>query len=91
MAEITHETVYFSGRVQGVGFRFNVLQIAKEYDVAGFVRNCIDGRVELQVEAMPGTIREFVEMIGERMHGFVRTVERSAVQRQPEFRGFEIR
>ncbi len=91
MAEITHETVYFSGRVQGVGFRFNVRQIAQEYDVTGFVRNCVDGRVELEVEGSPGTIREFVAMIEERMHGYVRQIERSATRRTPQFRGFEIR
>ena len=91
MAEITHETVYFSGRVQGVGFRFNVRQIAQEYDVTGFVRNCVDGRVELEVEGSPGTIREFVAMIEERMHGYVRQIERSATRRPPQFHGFEIR
>ena len=44
--------VFFEGRVQGVGFRYSVRQLAKGYDVAGWVRNLPDGRVEL--EASPG-------------------------------------
>ena len=48
MADVYHETVYFSGRVQGVGFRFTTLQVAKEFEVAGFVSNLPDGRVRLE-------------------------------------------
>ena len=47
MADVHHETVFFSGHVQGVGFRYSVLQIAREFDVAGFVSNLVDGRVQL--------------------------------------------
>ena len=48
----------YSGRVQGVGFRYTVKQVAAGYDVAGTVRNLPDGRVELVAEpackAVPG-------------------------------------
>lgn len=47
MVEVHHETVFFSGRVQGVGFRYSALQVAKEFDVSGFVCNLTDGRVRL--------------------------------------------
>ena len=42
--------VYYSGRVQGVGFRYTAVRCAGGYDVSGFVRNLDDGRVELVVE-----------------------------------------
>ncbi|MCF3652017.1 acylphosphatase [Synoicihabitans lomoniglobus] len=91
MAEVDHETVYFSGRVQGVGFRYNVLQVAKEYEVCGFVQNIPDGRVLVEVEGLAAEIGEFVTAIESRMHGFVRQVERRAMRRAAIFKGFQIR
>src|SRR3990172_8859716 len=43
-------TMYFSGHVQGVGFRYATRDVAAKFRVAGFVRNLPDGRVELVVE-----------------------------------------
>jgi acylphosphatase len=40
--------ILYSGRVQGVGFRYSTKQIASGYDVVGSVRNLPDGRVELK-------------------------------------------
>lgn len=88
---VQHEVVHFSGRVQGVGFRYSVLQVAKEYDVAGWVQNLTDGRVRLEVEGTPGDIDELVEAIEERMAGYVRQVERATATRLPQFSGFAIR
>jgi acylphosphatase len=48
MAEILHETVHYTGHVQGVGFRHAVLQVAREFEVAGYVQNLADGRVRLE-------------------------------------------
>jgi acylphosphatase len=42
--------VFYSGPVQGVGFRYAVRQVAQGYEVTGLVRNLLDGRVELVAE-----------------------------------------
>ena len=92
MAEtVHHETVYFSGRVQGVGFRYTVLQIAKEYDVAGYVKNLLDGRVQLEAEGSKTVVGEFIASIEEKMHGYIRKTERMAAVRERQFAGFAIR
>lgn len=48
---MTARQVLFSGRVQGVGFRYTAKQIAAGFDVTGWIRNLDDGRVEMHVMA----------------------------------------
>lgn len=90
MSEIHHESVCFSGRVQGVGFRYTALQVAKEFEVAGFVRNLPDGRVQLEAEGRAAEVAAFVTALEERMHGYIRKTERSARTAAPQFTGFAI-
>ncbi|MGA2694008.1 MAG: acylphosphatase [Opitutaceae bacterium] len=91
MPEIHHEIVTFAGRVQGVGFRYTALQVAKEYDVSGFVTNLPDGRVLLEAEGTPDEVASFVGAVEERMHGYVKNVERLKARRAPQFKGFSIK
>lgn len=61
---MTRTIVTLSGRVQGVGFRYTVMRIAKRYDVAGTVRNLRDGeRVEIDAEGEADVVDAFVENI----------------------------
>jgi len=89
--EVHHETVHFSGRVQGVGFRYTALWLAKEFEVAGYVQNLPDGRVRLEVEGEADEVARFVGAIEERMQGYVRQVERAGGRRPRQFQGFGIR
>lgn len=88
---VLHATVYFSGHVQGVGFRYATLQVAKEFEVSGYVENLADGRVLLEAEGQPGVVDQFVAAVVERMHGHVRKAERTQQKRAPLFQGFHIR
>lgn len=91
MSEVLHEVVYFSGRVQGVGFRYQTLQVAKGFEVAGFVRNLPDGRVQLEAEGAPAEVGAFVAAVEEQLAGQIRRTERSAQRRARTFTGFVIR
>jgi acylphosphatase len=54
----------FSGRVQGVGFRYTVLSLAQEFkDLTGYVKNLPDGGVEVVVEGDETTLNEFLHRI----------------------------
>ncbi|MDI1251175.1 MAG: acylphosphatase [Lacunisphaera sp.] len=91
MTEVHHATVFFTGRVQGVGFRYSAMQVALGFDVSGFVRNLPDGRVHLEAEGAPAEVRDFIVAVQERMEGYIRKVEQTETQRAPSFQGFSIR
>ena len=52
--------IFFSGQVQGVGFRFTAQRIAMRYGLAGYVRNAVDGRVEVLAYGASEDIDNFV-------------------------------
>ena len=52
---------YFSGRVQGVGFRYRSYYIAQSMGLTGWVRNLWDDRVEMEVQGTREEIREGIE------------------------------
>ena len=51
--------VYFSGHVQGVGFRYAVRTVSLEFDVTGWVKNLGDGRVEMLSEGERSELEAF--------------------------------
>ncbi len=57
--------VIFEGRVQGVGFRYTVKDLARGFEVTGWVKNLPDGTVELQVAGEPGEVADFILEIAE--------------------------
>jgi acylphosphatase len=91
MSAVHHVTAYFSGRVQGVGFRYEALQVAKGYEVSGCVFNLPDGRVHLEAEGSREEVQDFIVALQERMEGDIRKVEQTETQRAPQFQGFNIR
>lgn len=65
--------VCFSGRVQGVGFRYTACRIAQRYEVTGYVRNLPDGRVELLAEGSCRQVEDFVQDVAEQMRDYIST------------------
>ncbi len=55
--------VFYTGRVQGVGFRYTAREVACGYEVTGHVQNLSDGRVELVVEGEEEEVKAFLEGI----------------------------
>jgi len=87
---MTGVQVFYEGRVQGVGFRYCVRQLACGFDVSGWVRNLPDGRVELQACGEASELELFVEAIREsEVKSHIRKEESRSI---PSFtsRGFEI-
>ena len=82
--------VIYSGRVQGVAFRWTARQIAQTHEVTGFVRNLDDGRVQLVVEGLAGEIDRFLASIAERMADHVRQAQEAKSPATGQFTAFEI-
>ena len=84
-------TNYYSGHVQGVGFRYRVKSVASGYEVTGTVRNLTDGRVELVCEGARQELDEFLQAIRDSEIGrFVRREQAVWGEAKNEFLGFEI-
>jgi len=82
--------VIFSGMVQGVGFRYTTLHAAPNYDVAGYVRNCVDGSVELLAEGQREEVEAFIDAVSVRMARYIRDRDIRWAPATGEFRGFGI-
>ncbi len=83
--------VYYTGRVQGVGFRYQTREVAAGFEVTGFVRNLNDGRVELVAEGEEQELKEFREAIRQSgLNGFIRNEVVTWADASGEFRGFGI-
>jgi acylphosphatase len=82
--------VQYSGRVQGVGFRYTAQELAARYPVAGWVRNLANGDVELVAEGPSEALDSFLDAVALRMANYI---ERTDITEQPtsNLQGFRIR
>ena len=63
--------IYFSGRVQGVGFRFTTRGLAHKYTIKGWVKNLFDERVELMAQGAPDALGRFLESLRSEFNGYI--------------------
>jgi acylphosphatase len=83
--------VLYSGRVQGVGFRYTAKTVAMGFEVVGTVRNLPDGRVELVAEGERAELDAFRQAVRDSgLEGFVRDEKVDWKPATGGFRGFEI-
>jgi acylphosphatase len=83
--------IIYSGRVQGVGFRYTAKTVAAGFEITGTIRNLPDGRVELIAEGAREELEAFREAIrGAGLAGFIRDENTSWSDAQNNFHGFEI-
>jgi len=82
---------YFSGHVQGVGFRFTALDVAERFPgVTGFVRNLRDRRVELVAEGSPADVDGFLQAVTAEMGAYIEDVTQRREPATGEFRSFSM-
>ena len=83
--------ITFSGRVQGVGFRFAACRVAGRFGLAGWVRNEPDGTVRCVIEGRRDELDRFVQALEQAMSGYISNTHIDAGSTHGTLRGFEVR
>ena len=63
--------VTYWGKVQGVGFRYTAFHLAQNYPVTGYVKNTLDGQVELVAEGAAEEVDRFLKALAGQMAGYI--------------------
>jgi len=90
-SETRRVTVNYTGRVQGVGFRYLSSRIAKRLELTGFVRNQPDGSVRFVAEGSVEQIERCLDLIAAEMKPFIRNAQVVYSPATGEFKSFSVR
>lgn len=80
--------IFFSGRVQGVGFRYTAQRMAREQKLVGWVKNLPDGRVELLAEGDRAKIEHLIFKLNGRFH--IEKFETDWLSARSQFNDFDV-
>ncbi|MDD5422134.1 MAG: acylphosphatase [Candidatus Omnitrophota bacterium] len=83
--------IYYSGSVQGVGFRFTAERAASVMGITGWTKNLDDGRVEVVCEGEKADLDAFLQKIASVFKEYIRDVDQETVEATGEFVGFDVR
>jgi len=83
--------IYYSGRVQGIGFRYTVADMANYLKVAGWVKNLDDSRVEVVAEADEDTLNIFLQQVNQHFSRYIKDAEIEWLPASGEFRDFSVK
>ncbi|MDD5644071.1 MAG: acylphosphatase [bacterium] len=83
--------IFYSGSVQGVGFRFTASKLAKHYNLSGYVRNLSNGKVEMMLQGEEKNIFLVINDIkNNHFSGCIRDTEVQWLEPSKEFTRFEV-
>jgi len=82
--------IIFTGRVQGVGFRFTAFRIANRYKLTGFVRNSPGGTVEMLAQGLSEDIDDCIREIKESFAGYIRETKIEEIPLDAQYEDFKI-
>jgi len=82
--------IYFSGTVQGVGFRYTTVSFARQSSLTGWVKNLSDGRVEIIVEGPRENIEGLLLKLKGQFGSFIRDQHIEWLEARGEFDKFSI-
>lgn len=83
--------ILVKGRVQGVGFRWFAMREAERLGISGYVKNLVNGQVEIYVEGEREIVQHFKQIMN-RGPGFGRVDELDFIEMpfQDKYRNFSV-
>lgn len=90
MSELARIHVYLSGRVQGVGMRATVADLAIARDINGWVRNLSDGRVEMMAEAPKEKLEQMLTALERQMGSYIEEIQKVYEPADGSLKAFRI-
>lgn len=87
---MTRAHIYYSGMVQGVGFRYTTQRYAKALGLLGWVKNLNDGRVEIEAQGPKANINQLIDNLKDHFGGYIKEVDVSFQPALVPFISFEI-
>ena len=88
--QATARQIIFTGRVQGVGFRFTAHRIANRHFLTGYVRNLPDGTVEMLAQGEVEDINACIADIQQGLPGYITETRITDLPTNPRHREFRI-
>ena len=82
--------IRFYGKVQGVGFRYHATYKARFLGLTGWVRNCYDGTVEMEVQGREPMIFKLMEGLNRNMFIDIEWIDSRDIPLEEE-RSFRVR
>jgi acylphosphatase len=88
---LEQRVLHFSGTVQGVGFRYTAVRVARNFEVTGYIRNLPDGRVQCVLEGERDQIDGFIAELRIRMADYPHEVRQQTLPYSGAFDSFGVR
>ncbi|MHC4130374.1 MAG: acylphosphatase [Planctomycetota bacterium] len=82
--------IIFTGRVQGVGFRYTSYNIARRYQLTGYVKNLPDGKVEMMAQGPANDLSACMRDIEEYFGNYIRDIKIEEISPNPQLENFKI-
>ncbi|MHC4187683.1 MAG: acylphosphatase [Planctomycetota bacterium] len=82
--------VIFIGRVQGVGFRYTSYNIARRYQLTGYVKNLSDGTVEMIAQGPVDDVSACMRDIEEYFGNYIRDTKIEEIPFNSQYIDFKI-
>lgn len=89
--EKVRKSIIFTGRVQGVGFRYRASYAAKGIGVTGWVKNLRDGSVEMEVQGSGAQINQMLALLNQDSYIRIEKMDMKNIPFEEGERGFHVR
>ena len=91
MSEKIRQQIRFTGRVQGVGFRYTAQYTASAFGLKGWVYNDYDGSVLMEIQGKEASIKKMIERLDSDRFIRIDNIEKKVIPLEEHEVSFYIR